>query len=400
MSKKSPSVPKPEDPKLTIAAQAQANKDAIIESYKRAAIDLFGPTGSTVYQRNSDGTPKSQTTTLTPGGQWLYDAQQAISAKLANAAYDRVDALPKDAFSLKNIPYKPNYNTAAYDTFSPIMYPRDMKDADTSFAQPNKPSQDFFNDGSNGQGPAGGGGKGQQAQQMMSSGGGGKGAPSQPPASGGDAGAAPPAAGPAAPGAGTMPTMPGTSGYKPPAPGPTPEAQIGPWSFGQPLKGTSRDTPLDFYHQRAGTTLMDQGPKYGKKQDVTGYGLSLAQKYADPKKFKTAMADPKSDIHMLSNNYNIKNPADLAYVQRTNMGKPTGMPGKGGPTTYGDTADDKIFKLQYQLDHQGPRAAPQPTAPPVAPPPTSVMPTMPGRGTVAAMLSNPQVPLTTAPKRK
>jgi len=146
MGKKSPSVPKPPNPEKMISSQAKADQDALRESARINAVNLYGPEGSTTYGFRADGTPHSQYTQLTPGGQYLYDAQQGIAADLMDRAYFGLQGVPNQPFSLANMPYDPTrYNTAGYKTFNPISYPVGAG-ANVTFPgyQNQAPTPDFF----------------------------------------------------------------------------------------------------------------------------------------------------------------------------------------------------------------------------------------------------------------
>jgi hypothetical protein len=92
--------PEPPDPWETAAAQAKFSKEAAIESAKISAVDQYGPFGSTVYQRNPDGTPSSQTVNLSPQMQAWLDSQFGASTKLQNTTSRQLDFLPQDKFQL------------------------------------------------------------------------------------------------------------------------------------------------------------------------------------------------------------------------------------------------------------------------------------------------------------
>jgi hypothetical protein len=223
MGKKSPSVPPPPDPAKTIAAQATANKEALTESARINAVNLFGPQGTTTYGLRDDGTPHSQYTDLGPQGQYLYDAQQAIAGELMQQAYDRVGQIPKEAFSLSHLPYSPtSYDTSQYKTFQPVSYPVNMGDADTSFPQPNGAGQGSFFPQPQPAQP--GGAKAAGAQSPAA----------QPPAAGAPPAGAPPTSVPSVPPPGAAP---GAAPAPPPLssiPMPTPLAPSKPQMPGTP----------------------------------------------------------------------------------------------------------------------------------------------------------------------
>ncbi|KQT52270.1 MULTISPECIES: tail fiber domain-containing protein [unclassified Aureimonas] len=101
MGKKTPKAP---DPAATIAAQTAANKEAITESARVNAVDQYGPSGSTTYQRGADGVPISQTVSLTPTGQATYDQQEKIAAGLTDKAATLADRIPTGPMDLSKLP--------------------------------------------------------------------------------------------------------------------------------------------------------------------------------------------------------------------------------------------------------------------------------------------------------
>ena len=108
MGKGSSSPPPPPDPAKTAQAQAAASKEAIQESSKLNAIDIYGPGGSTTYQRRPDGTPYAQTVNLNPAGEDIFNTQQFIARDLSGQAYGMVDWLPGEQFNLGGVNYDPN----------------------------------------------------------------------------------------------------------------------------------------------------------------------------------------------------------------------------------------------------------------------------------------------------
>jgi hypothetical protein len=113
------SMPQPTDPATAIRAQSAANKEAVIESAKVNAVDVYGPFGSSTYQKNADGTPKSQTTTLSAPNQYIYDKQLAIGANLADTADNRTQGLVQTPFSLNGFAYDPaGENASAMPKYS------------------------------------------------------------------------------------------------------------------------------------------------------------------------------------------------------------------------------------------------------------------------------------------
>lgn len=154
MGKKGGSSPPPApDPYAMVAAQQQANSAAVRESARVNAVDLYGPQGSTTYQRNPDGTPSAQVTQLTPQGQYIFQGQQAISGSLTDQAYSRLQYIPNTPFTLSGLPYAAEtYNTGAMQPFNTYSYPRDpgwMSPQGAQFQPPNNNmSQGMFPGGS------------------------------------------------------------------------------------------------------------------------------------------------------------------------------------------------------------------------------------------------------------
>lgn len=102
------SSPKPPDPYATAAAQSQANKEAVRESAKVNAVDQFGPWGSTTYQRNPDGTPASQTVSLTPQGDRILDGQMGIAEQLTGKAGEMIGQIPTGPMDISGLPGRQN----------------------------------------------------------------------------------------------------------------------------------------------------------------------------------------------------------------------------------------------------------------------------------------------------
>ena len=104
------STPKAPDPKETAAAQGAMNRDTAITQQQLNMIDQIGPTGSLTYKqsgwneyKDADGklvkTPKyTQTTSLSPEQQKIFDQTQAASLNLGTIANERSNFL-KDYLS-------------------------------------------------------------------------------------------------------------------------------------------------------------------------------------------------------------------------------------------------------------------------------------------------------------
>jgi hypothetical protein len=150
------SPPKAPDPVRTIEAQKAADKQALKYSAFLNAVDIFGPTGSTTYQKRPDGTPKAQITTLSPEQQQLYNRQMQIGNRLADLAFGQTNNIPTDQFSLGGLPYDPtSYNLDnVFQTFQPVSFPRDM--SQVGAPPPGGPGAGGGKGGDGGQVPPGG----------------------------------------------------------------------------------------------------------------------------------------------------------------------------------------------------------------------------------------------------
>lgn len=108
MSKAGPTPPAAPDPVKTAQAQAQMNSQAAQENAKYGAVDMYGPDGSVVYQRDANGVPISQTTSMNATNQQTYDTQGQIALTLAQKANQSLGGLPTDEYSMAtSAPYDP-----------------------------------------------------------------------------------------------------------------------------------------------------------------------------------------------------------------------------------------------------------------------------------------------------
>jgi hypothetical protein len=101
--KSSPTPPPPPNPTAIAAAQTEASKEAIYASADVNAVNQYGPTGSVVYNKDGNGVPQSQTTTLTPDGQKAFENTQAAAVGLTGQALNSLDYLPQDQFQLNGM---------------------------------------------------------------------------------------------------------------------------------------------------------------------------------------------------------------------------------------------------------------------------------------------------------
>lgn len=97
MGKSSPSPP---SPAAVSQAQSGANKESIQEAAKVNAVDQYAPWGNTTFARDGNGVPTRQNITLNPTAQRAFDAQQNVSANLADTAQTFTGYLPQDKFEI------------------------------------------------------------------------------------------------------------------------------------------------------------------------------------------------------------------------------------------------------------------------------------------------------------
>lgn len=160
MSKKdTPQQPTPPDPVALAGAQGAANNDTAITQARLNAVDQVSPFGSVKYTENpntpsydeygqlvagsGDGTPKfTQTVSLSPEQQKLYDTQQGVMQGAYNTAGQAIgnvqDTLSKP-FTLDNLPgLATGVNSPApqsgYDTAGPLFGIKDAGQIATSLA--------------------------------------------------------------------------------------------------------------------------------------------------------------------------------------------------------------------------------------------------------------------------
>ena len=119
MGKKSPSIPAPPDPAKTIAAQTQANKEALRESARINAVDIYSPYGSVTYDQDKHGIPTAQHTTLSEPWAQAFANQGDIASQLSDTARLRAEGVTTQDFSFDSLPYDPrNVNTASMPRMS------------------------------------------------------------------------------------------------------------------------------------------------------------------------------------------------------------------------------------------------------------------------------------------
>lgn len=132
-----PKMPAPPDPFETAEAQSKYNIEAAQAAAKLNAVDQYGPYGSTTYERNPDGTPKSQTVNLSPEVQQWLSSQFGSSTALQNAAQNQLGYLPQDRFQLPGGPDATGYATEAFgaDLLDPSKFSNTEDIARTSYDQ-------------------------------------------------------------------------------------------------------------------------------------------------------------------------------------------------------------------------------------------------------------------------
>lgn len=126
-----PSAPAAQDPVATANAQTASNKETAIAQTGLNAMNQYGPQGSVTYAQNgtwADGTPKfSQTTSLSPGQQGIFDTGLKTQQNLASTAETqskRLDTLLSTPFSLDNDAVESRINELASKRLDPQLQQR------------------------------------------------------------------------------------------------------------------------------------------------------------------------------------------------------------------------------------------------------------------------------------
>ena len=108
MGKSSAAAPAAPDPVKTAEAQTALNTQAAQDNAKYSAVDMYGPYGSVTYQRDANGVPISQTTSLDPTNKQTMDIQNQIGLTLAGKAQDALSGMPTGQYSMAtSAPYDP-----------------------------------------------------------------------------------------------------------------------------------------------------------------------------------------------------------------------------------------------------------------------------------------------------
>jgi hypothetical protein len=134
VGKKAPSSP---DPVATAQAQGQANAEAVRESAKVNAVNQYTPYGSITYQKDANGVPISQTSSLTPLQQQALDQQNQLATVLGGKALEQSGNLPQDKYSLDQfgaLPTNADF-TAQGKQVQDAFYGKQMGMLDPTFTQ-------------------------------------------------------------------------------------------------------------------------------------------------------------------------------------------------------------------------------------------------------------------------
>ena len=137
MSKKAPSAP---DPVATAQAQGQANAEAVRESAKVNAVNQYTPYGSVTYQKDANGVPISQTSSLSAPQQQILDQQNQLGVTLGGKAINQSQYLPTDQYSLAQfgaLPTSQQYQEQGKQ-IQDAYYGKQMGMLDPQFAQENR----------------------------------------------------------------------------------------------------------------------------------------------------------------------------------------------------------------------------------------------------------------------
>lgn len=152
--------PVPDAAKLT-DAQTAASRTAAQQSSSMNNIDQVGPNGSVTYERDANGVPIRQVTSLAPGAQQALDAQNSLSSGLSNTALGMLGNLPTTPFGmpsdlpdwvrgldeskLSRMPGSED-NAAARDSFSQAMFDRGMSLMRPEFENQNRKTDQYLSD--------------------------------------------------------------------------------------------------------------------------------------------------------------------------------------------------------------------------------------------------------------
>lgn len=106
-----PQAPKPASPQETASAQTASNRETAITQTGLNAINQYGPQGNVTYAQNgkwADGTPRfTQTTSLTPQAQRIFDTGMRTQGNLASVAEKQsrsIGSLLSNRFTTNGLP--------------------------------------------------------------------------------------------------------------------------------------------------------------------------------------------------------------------------------------------------------------------------------------------------------
>lgn len=115
--------PSPPDPVKTADAQAQANKEAVLESAKVNQINEITPWGSLTYTGEIGSPDRTRITEFSPENQRQFELQSQIANILGQEAVDRAGHVDSGPFTLDNLPDTSGYEQAAYERAIGLMRP-------------------------------------------------------------------------------------------------------------------------------------------------------------------------------------------------------------------------------------------------------------------------------------
>lgn len=144
MGKTAPEAPDPEE---TAQAQSKWNVTTAEKTKDINAHDTFGPNGSVTWQRDENGRPISQTTSLNPESQKAFDANQVLRTNLATKATELSNQLPTEKFTLDGLPEAGgNVSVKNTDHIADAQYNRFMSLAQPQFDKQNNDNNVMLSD--------------------------------------------------------------------------------------------------------------------------------------------------------------------------------------------------------------------------------------------------------------
>lgn len=149
------------NPTTLTQAQTDASRTAARDSSAMNNIDQVGPNGSVTFERDANGVPTRQVTTLAPGAQQALDAQNSLSSGLSSTALGMLGNLPTTPFGMPNdlpdwitgldesklsrMPGSED-NAAARDSYSQAMFDRGMSLMRPEFDSQNRKTEQYLSD--------------------------------------------------------------------------------------------------------------------------------------------------------------------------------------------------------------------------------------------------------------